>query len=118
MYSRQLCSTQKKLLAGYANHNDSNNQATFLYHASTINIRFYMSRVCKILSPFPPITCLSEPNRNNKSSTVKPRYSVFQGTDQNCALHQGSLYCRHIHVDNYENTSWNQDLYALLAELC
>ena len=49
-------------------------------------------------------------------TTVKPRYSVFQGTGQNHALYQGSFYCQH--TNNYENTSWNQNLYALLAELC
>ena len=35
--------------------------------------------------------------------TVKPRYSVFQGTGQNYALYRGSLYCQYI--NNYENTS-------------
>ena len=48
------------------------------------------------------------------SNTVKPRYSVFQGTGKNYALYRGSLK----HINNYENTSWNQNLYALLAKLC
>ena len=47
---------------------------------------------------------------------MKPRYSVFQGTGYNYALNQGSLYCQH--TITYENTFWNQNLYALLAELC
>ena len=41
---------------------------------------------------------------------------LFQGTDQNYALYRGSLYCQH--KNNYENTSRDQNLYALLAELC
>ena len=48
-------------------------------------------------------------------STVKPCCSAFQGTSQNYALYQGFHYYQH--TNNYENTSWNQDLYALLAEL-
>ena len=48
--------------------------------------------------------------------TVKPRYSAFQGTGQNYALNRGFHYCQHI--NNYENTYWNKNLYALLPELC
>ena len=48
--------------------------------------------------------------------TVKPRYSAFQGTDQHYALNQGFHYCQQI--NNFENTSWDQNFYALLAELC
>ena len=48
-------------------------------------------------------------------STVKPRYSAVQGTGQNCALNRGFHYCQF--VNNYENTSWDQNLYALLAEI-
>ena len=51
-----------------------------------------------------------------KPCTVKPRYSAFQGTGQNYALYQGFHYCQYI--NNYENASWDQNLYALLAELC
>ena len=47
--------------------------------------------------------------------TVEPRYSIFQGTGQHRALNLDSLYCQY--VNNYENTCWNQNLYALLAEL-
>ena len=43
--------------------------------------------------------------------TVKPRYSAFQGTGQNYALKQGIHYCQH--VNNYENTSWDQNFYIL-----
>ena len=50
------------------------------------------------------------------SRTVKPHYSVFQGTGQNYALYQDFLYCQHI--NNYETTSWDQNCYALLTELC
>ena len=49
-------------------------------------------------------------------STIKPRYSIFQGTDQNFAFYRGSLYCQHI--NNHDITSWDQKLYAVLAELC
>ena len=48
--------------------------------------------------------------------TVKPRYSVFQGPGQNYALNQGFFHCQR--TNNYENTSWEKNLYALLAELC
>ena len=52
----------------------------------------------------------------SKSYTVEPRFSVFQGTDQNYALNRSSLYCQH--MSNYESTSWDLNLYTLLAELC
>ena len=48
--------------------------------------------------------------------TVKPRYSVFQGTGQNYTLNLGFHYCQHINY--YENAFWDQNLYTLLAELC
>ena len=48
--------------------------------------------------------------------TVKPWYSVFQDTGKNHALYRGSLYCQYI--NNFENTFWGQNLYALLVELC
>ena len=32
------------------------------------------------------------------SYTVKPRYSAFQGTDQNYALYQSFYYCQHIDI--------------------
>ena len=51
-----------------------------------------------------------------KKHTVKPRYSVFQGTAQNYALYQGSLYRQH--KNNYENTSKDQNLYTLFVKLC
>ena len=35
-------------------------------------------------------------------STVKPRYSVFQGISQNYILYRSSFYCQYI--NNYENT--------------
>ena len=47
--------------------------------------------------------------------TVKPRYSVFQGTGQNYTVNRGFHYCQH--TNNYENTCWDQNLYALLAEI-
>ena len=49
-----------------------------------------------------------------KINTVKPRYSAFQGTGQNHALYRGFHYC--LHINNCENTSWEQNLYALLVE--
>ena len=61
----------------------------------------------------PACVLVSELFLKFKWHTVKPRYSVFQGTGQNYALKQGSLYCQHI--NNYENTLWDQNLYALLA---
>ena len=48
--------------------------------------------------------------------TVEPRYSASQGTGKNYALNRGFHYCQHI--NNYENTSWDQNIHALLAELC
>ena len=48
--------------------------------------------------------------------TVKPRYSAFEETGQNYALYQGFNYCQYI--NNYENAAWDQNMYALLAELC
>ena len=50
-----------------------------------------------------------------KQNTVKPRYSEFQGTGQNYVLNRGFHYCQH--ENNYENTSQDQNLHALLAEL-
>ena len=48
--------------------------------------------------------------------TVKPYYSTFQGTGQSYTLHGGFHCCQH--MNNCENASWDQNLYALLAELC
>ena len=45
--------------------------------------------------------------------TAKPRYSAFQGTGLNFVLYQGFHYCQH--MNNYENASWDQNLYAELA---
>ena len=53
---------------------------------------------------------------DHATTIVKPRYSALQGTDQNYALYQGFHYCQHI--NNYENTSRDQNLYAYSAELC
>ena len=47
--------------------------------------------------------------------TVEPRYSASQGTGQNYALNQGFHYFQH--RNNYENASWDQNLYAVLAEI-
>ena len=47
--------------------------------------------------------------------TVEPRYSASQGTGQIYALNQGFHYCQH--RNNYENASWDQNLYALMAEI-
>ena len=47
--------------------------------------------------------------------TVEPRYSASQGTGQNDALNRGFHYCQH--RNNYENASWDQNLYALLADI-
>ena len=49
-------------------------------------------------------------------NTVNPRYSAFQGTSQNYALFRGFRYCQY--RNNCENTSFDQNLYALLAGLC
>ena len=54
--------------------------------------------------------------RGSVTSTVKPRYSTFQGIGQNHALNQGFYYCQH--VNNYESTSWDQNFHVLLVELC
>ena len=48
-------------------------------------------------------------------NTVEPRYSASQGTGQNYALNRGFHYCQH--RNNYENASWDQNLYTLLAEI-
>ena len=75
--------------------------------------------------PYPhPYSLIPSPNRYPWSSPstvfltykVKPRYSAFQGTGRNYTLNQDFYNCQH--VDNYENTSWDQNLYALLAESC
>ena len=47
--------------------------------------------------------------------TVKPRYSVFRATCPNYALRRGFHYCQL--MNNYENATLGQIIYALLAEL-
>ena len=51
---------------------------------------------------------------SNMLNTVEPRYRIFQGADQNYTLKPGFQYCQH--VNNYENTPWDQNLFALQAE--
>ena len=51
---------------------------------------------------------------NRDVSTVKPRYSTFQGTGQNYTVNQVFYYCQH--MNNYENNFQDQNSNALLAE--
>ena len=74
------------------------------------------SRATKALNTAGNTTGKEDSENTYGYGTVKPRYSAFQGTGQNNTLYRGFFYCQHI--DNYENTYWDQIPYTLLAELC